>query len=111
MHLARRLQLIYTRWIFTPTPDSRVLNTTTSGGSCHASLASSQMSKVTVYTFAATDRETGQNVADARMGTPEAIRRVKGMADLESKRLVNDSEVDAEGFYPAQPPCDSVHSL
>ena len=59
------------------------------------------MSQVAVYTFASMDRQTGADVAAARMGTSEAIRRVKGIANLESKRLVEESEVDAEGFYPA----------
>jgi hypothetical protein len=59
------------------------------------------MSQVAVYTFASMDRQTGAGVTAPRMGTSEAIRRVKGIANLESKQLVDESKVDAEGFYPA----------
>jgi hypothetical protein len=57
--------------------------------------------QVAVYTYNALDRRTGQDVAASRMGTSDAIRRAKGIADLKSKRFVNKSEVDSEGFYPA----------
>jgi hypothetical protein len=59
-----------------------------------------KMPQVAVYRYSALDRDTGRDVAAARMGTREAIRRAKGVADLESKELVDLSEVDCEGFYP-----------
>lgn len=62
------------------------------------------MAQVVVYAFNVVNRQTGKDVTAARMGTPEAIRRVKGIAILESKRLVDRSDVDCEGFYTATPP-------
>jgi hypothetical protein len=63
----------------------------------------SKTTNIAVYTFEVWDRQKGATIVPPRMGTAEAIRRVKGMADLESKRLVDESTVDADGFYPAQP--------
>lgn len=63
----------------------------------------SEIKNVAVYSFEVWDPEKGANVMAPRMGTPDAIRRVKGIADLESKQLVDPSEVDANGLYPAVP--------
>jgi hypothetical protein len=54
---------------------------------------------VAVYTFHVWDKKAGNNVVSPRMAIPDTIRRLKGMADLESKRIVDASAVDAEGFY------------
>jgi NAD(P)-dependent dehydrogenase (short-subunit alcohol dehydrogenase family) len=54
---------------------------------------------VAVYSFQVWDRSIGTNVTAPAMGTAAAIRRLKGMADLESRRWVNTSDVDAAGFY------------
>jgi hypothetical protein len=59
------------------------------------------MKDVAVYTFEVWDRQKGANVIAPRMATAETIRRVKGMADLESKQLVDESKLDPEGYYPA----------
>jgi hypothetical protein len=63
----------------------------------------SKTTNIAVYTFEVWDHQKGATIVATRMGTAEAIRRVKGMADLESKRLVDESTVDADGFYPAPP--------
>ena len=61
----------------------------------------SQPRYIAVYTFEVWDPLKGAIIVAPRMATAEAIRRVKGMASLESKRLVDESTVDADGFYPA----------
>jgi hypothetical protein len=61
------------------------------------------MEQVAVYAFDLLDRATGNGVTAARKGTPDAIRRVKGIADLSSMELVDTTEVDVDGFYPTLP--------
>src|SRR5579862_2059615 len=56
------------------------------------------MTEQAVYTFGVLDRKTGAVVTDLRMATPEAIRRHKGIAQLESKQLVGPQEINADGF-------------
>jgi hypothetical protein len=56
------------------------------------------MSEVAVYTFESWDPEQGASVVCERMATADAIRKKKGMADLNSMRLVPLSEIDADGF-------------
>jgi hypothetical protein len=56
------------------------------------------MNEHAVYTFGVLDRQTGDTVTDPRMATPEAIRRLKGIAQLESKQLVDEHEINADGF-------------
>ena len=62
---------------------------------------SSKPTTIAVYTFEVWDPQKGAIIVAPRMGTAEAIRRVKGMANLESKRFVDESTVDTDGFYPA----------
>ena len=62
---------------------------------------SSKPTSIPVYTFEVWDPLKGAIIVAPRMGTAEAIRRVKGMANLESKQLVDESTIDADGFYPA----------
>jgi hypothetical protein len=57
------------------------------------------MNQETVYRFEVWDRETRTSSTSAQMGTRGAIRRLKGEADLDSAKLVDCAEVDAEGFY------------
>jgi len=54
---------------------------------------------IAVYKFATCDRSNSTFVEDVRMATATTIRRLKGMADLTSKRLVWRDEVDCEGFW------------
>jgi hypothetical protein len=57
------------------------------------------VSEVAVYTFESWDPEQRASVVCERMATADAIRKMKGMADLSSVRLVPLSEIDADGFY------------
>jgi hypothetical protein len=61
----------------------------------------SPVTEKAVYSFGFLDRQTGDTVTDPRMATEQAIRRLKGMALLESKRFVQEREIDSEGFYRA----------
>jgi hypothetical protein len=54
---------------------------------------------IAVYKFSICDRSNGAFVEHAAMATETAIRRLKGMADLQSKRLVWRDDVDCEGFW------------
>jgi hypothetical protein len=65
----------------------------------HFTVLETPHGQVAVYTFQVWDRSVGANVVSPSMATPEAIRRLKGMAELESKRLVDASSVDSKGFY------------
>lgn len=56
------------------------------------------MKEHAVYAFGVLDRHTGETVTDLRMATPETIRRLKGIAQLESKQLVDEHEISADGF-------------
>ncbi len=69
----------------------------------HCPRMQSKIKNVAVYTFEVWDHQKRVNVVSPRMGTPDAIRRVKGIADLESKQLVDESQVDANGLYPVEP--------
>lgn len=53
----------------------------------------------TVYRFEIWDRETRTTSLADRMGTREAIRRLRGEADLASAKVVRLADVDSEGFY------------
>jgi len=56
------------------------------------------MTKITVYRYELSDRQTGQAILAARLATVAAIRRVKGSAILESQCFVEPSQVDGDGF-------------
>ncbi|HEY2402068.1 MAG TPA: hypothetical protein VGI23_17065 [Steroidobacteraceae bacterium] len=53
----------------------------------------------TVYRFEIWDRETRTTSFAEHMGTREAIRRLRGEADLSSAKVVQLGEVDSAGFY------------
>ena len=53
---------------------------------------------IAVYKFATCDRSSDTFVDHVRMATATTIRRLKGMADLSSMRLVWRDDVDCEGF-------------
>jgi hypothetical protein len=57
------------------------------------------MDEATVYRFEIWDRETRTRSLADRMGTREAIRRLRGEADLSSAKVVRLSDVDSAGFY------------
>jgi hypothetical protein len=44
----------------------------------------------------------GENAWAPRMATLEAIKRVNGAAELSTETLVEESEVDGNGFYPVK---------
>jgi hypothetical protein len=54
---------------------------------------------IAVYKFATCDRSSNTLVEHVRMATATTIRRLKGMADLSSARLVRRDDVDCEGFW------------
>jgi hypothetical protein len=54
---------------------------------------------IAVYRFVTCVRSNGTFVEYAGMATATTIRRLKGMADLPSKRLVWPDDVDREGFW------------
>jgi hypothetical protein len=57
------------------------------------------MDEATVYRFEIWDRETRTRSLADRMGTREAIRRLRGEADLSSAKVVRLADVDSAGFY------------
>jgi hypothetical protein len=58
---------------------------------------------IAVYKFVTCDRSSNTFVEHVRMATATTIRRMKGMADLPSKRLVGRDDVDCEGFWREPP--------
>ena len=60
----------------------------------------SSMDAVDVYAFVIWDRERGGNVRPPRLATLEAIKRVHGVAVDGTSRSVDESELDANQFYP-----------
>jgi hypothetical protein len=58
------------------------------------------MDAVDVYAFVIWDRERGGNVRPPRLATLEAIKRVHGVAVDGTSRSVDESELDANQFYP-----------
>ena len=57
------------------------------------------MTEETVYRFQIWDRETRTASFADRMGTREAIRRLKGEADLSSAKVVRLADIDNAGFH------------
>jgi len=55
--------------------------------------------RLAVYRFEAWDPAQGKNVIAPYMAAPGTIRRMKGMADLGSKRIVARNDLDSRGFY------------
>lgn len=54
---------------------------------------------VAVYRFTTCDRSNSTFVEHVRMATAATIRRLKGMADLPSRRFVSCGDLDPEGFW------------
>ena len=61
------------------------------------------MPKIPVYSYVILNSDNHKDVPGARMATAEAIRRVNGHMNLSSKKMVDEGEVDPEGFYPPLP--------
>jgi hypothetical protein len=66
------------------------------------------MTEHAVYAFGFLDRKTGDLVIDSRMATPQTIRRLKAIAQLESMRLVGAHEINADGFVCATATCGTA---
>ena len=56
------------------------------------------MPKIAVYSFFCRDKETGENVENARFATLKAIKRHDGRNIEASRRIVDDSDIDTNGF-------------
>lgn len=54
---------------------------------------------IAVYRFVTCNRATHTLVEHGAMATEATIKRLKGMADLPSKRLVSPEDLDDEGFW------------
>ncbi len=59
------------------------------------------MALIAVYRFTLWDQNTGKNTMCSRFATLKAIDRCDGRNIEESRRLVNSSELDADGFHQA----------
>jgi hypothetical protein len=57
------------------------------------------MEQLTVYRYEVWDRKEGKKHFAPLMATREAIRRVKGEADLTSALSVDIASIDSNGFY------------
>jgi hypothetical protein len=57
------------------------------------------MSEVAVYSFEHWDAQQRATVICKQLATADAIRKRKGMADLDSKRMVSSEDLNADGFY------------
>ena len=58
---------------------------------------------IAVYRFVTCDRSNHTFVEHVAMATEATIRRLKGMADLPSKRFVPPHDLDWEGFWRQSP--------
>jgi hypothetical protein len=56
------------------------------------------MPKIAVYRFLWQDRETGESVESPRFATLKAINLHAGRNIEDSRRIVDDSELDDKGF-------------
>jgi hypothetical protein len=56
------------------------------------------MPKIAVYQFSCPDKGTGENVKSPRFATLKAIKLRGGRNIEESRRIVDDIEIDDKGF-------------
>jgi hypothetical protein len=56
------------------------------------------MPKIAVYRFFWCDKETGENVENPRFATLKTIKVHDGRNIENSRRIVDDSDIDARGF-------------
>ena len=61
------------------------------------------LGSIAVYRFVTCNRSNDTFVEHVSMATAATIRRLKGMADLPSKRLVSPDDLDSEGFWRELP--------
>jgi hypothetical protein len=59
---------------------------------------------VTVYTFVIWDHDRGATVIYPRMGTAEAIAKMRGKVNEDTAWVVDAAELDVEGFYSGHSP-------
>jgi hypothetical protein len=59
------------------------------------------MANIAVFAFARADDSLNAEVHSPRKATREAIERIRGQPIEASKEEVDESEVDANGFYPS----------
>jgi hypothetical protein len=56
------------------------------------------MPKIAVYRFSCWDKGTGENVENPRFATLKAIKLQDGRNIEDSRRIVDDIEIDEKGF-------------
>ena len=56
------------------------------------------MPKIAVYRFSCRDKGTGENVENSRFATLKAIKLQDGRNIEESRRIVDDRDIDEKGF-------------
>ena len=56
------------------------------------------MPKIAVYRFTSRDKQTGENVEDPRFATLKTIKHQDGRNIEDSRRIVDDSDIDNKGF-------------
>jgi hypothetical protein len=61
------------------------------------------MAMVKVFKFKHVDDDINEDVVAPRMATREAIQRVRGEAIDATMQMVDESELDGNGFYPKKP--------
>ena len=61
------------------------------------------MAMVKVFKFKHVDDDINEDVVAPRMATREAIQRVRGEAIDATMQMVDESELDWNGFYPKKP--------
>jgi hypothetical protein len=64
------------------------------------SIGEMRVNLVEVFKFEHVDEHNNSTVRAPRMATLDAIDRVKGVAIESTKRMVDKSELDGNGFYP-----------
>jgi hypothetical protein len=62
-----------------------------------------RVSLVKVFKFEHVDEHNNATVRAPRMATLDAIDRVKGVAIQATMKMVDESDLDGNGFYPKKP--------
>jgi hypothetical protein len=58
---------------------------------------------VAVYRFTVWDHARGENVVSPRLATLNTIEELDGVPDKGSMQLVDETELDSDGFYSGTP--------
>ena len=61
------------------------------------------MALVAVYNYVIFNSDNHKDIIGVKMATAETIKRINANMNLSSKKEVEDSEIDPEGFYPKGP--------